>query len=45
MPGKVSSAVGDAMDPKNLKNAGHEIANILYRRGIPATAGTLAFLA
>jgi len=45
MPGQVSSAVGNAMEPDNLKNAGHEIANILYRRGLPATAGTLAFIA
>ena len=45
MPSKVSSAVGNAMEPDNLKNAGHEIANILYRRGLPATAGTLAFIA
>ena len=45
VPGQVSSAVGNAMEPDNLKNAGLEIANILYRRGLPATAGTLAFIA
>lgn len=45
MPSKVSSAVGDAMSPDNLTNAGHEIANILYRRGLPMTASTLGYIA
>jgi len=45
MPGQVSSAVGDAMHPDNLANAGHEIAQILYRRGLPMTASTLGFIA
>ena len=45
MPGQVSSAVGNAMEPDNLKNAGHEIANILYRRGLPMTASTLGYIA
>ena len=45
MPGQVSSAVGNAMDPENLSNAGHEVAQILYRRGLPMTASTLGYIA
>jgi hypothetical protein len=45
MPGQVSSAVTDAMSPENLSNAGHEVAQILYRRGLPMTASTLGYIA
>ena len=45
MPGQLSSAVGDAMSSDNLNNAGHEIAQILYRRGLPMTASTLGYIA